>query len=98
MLTRVTPPEQTATFFGIYALSGTATIWLGSSLVNLGTNIFHTLQGGFGTITLLLGIGFVGLLVRARRRRLGRRRPPLAATSFRCAGRRLRRRRLLHHF
>lgn len=62
MLTRLTPPEETGAFFGIYALSGTATIWLGSSLVNLGTNIFHTLQGGFGTITLLLAVGFVGLL------------------------------------
>ena len=62
MLTRLTPPEQTGAFFGIYALSGTATIWLGSTTVNLGTRIFHSLQGGFGTIVLLLGVGFVGLL------------------------------------
>jgi UMF1 family MFS transporter len=62
MLTRLTPPAQTGAFFGIYALSGTATIWLGSTTVNLGTRIFHSLQGGFGTIAVLLGIGFVGLL------------------------------------
>ena len=62
LLTRLTPPERTATFFGVYALSGTATVWLGSFLVNLGTHIFHTQQGGFGMIAVLLALGFVGLL------------------------------------
>lgn len=62
LLTRLTPPEMTGTFFGVYALSGTATLWLGSLLVNLGTNIFKTQQGGFATIALLLAVGFVGTL------------------------------------
>jgi MFS transporter, UMF1 family len=62
LLTRLTPPEQTGAFFGVYALSGTATSWLGPFLVNQGTRIFKTQQGGFATIILLLGIGFVGLL------------------------------------
>ena len=62
LLTRLTPPEQTGAFFGVYALSGTATVWLGSSLVNLGTHLTHTQQGGFATITGLLAVGFVGLL------------------------------------
>ena len=62
LLTRMTPPSQTATFFGVYALSGTATVWLGSTLVNLGTHIFKTQQGGFGMIAVLLALGFVGLL------------------------------------
>ncbi len=62
LLTRLTPPERTASFFGLYAVSGTATVWLGSFLVNLGTHIFHTQQGGFGMIAILLAIGFVGLL------------------------------------
>ncbi|HEY9218238.1 MAG TPA: MFS transporter [Phenylobacterium sp.] len=62
LLTRLTPPDQTGTFFGVYALSGTATIWLGSFLVNQGTRIFGTQQGGFATIILLLVIGFIGLL------------------------------------
>jgi MFS transporter, UMF1 family len=61
LLTRLTPPEQTGAFFGVYALSGTATIWLGSFLVNQGTRISGTQQGGFATIILLLAIGFVGL-------------------------------------
>jgi UMF1 family MFS transporter len=61
LLTRLTPPEQTGAFFGVYALSGTATVWLGSSLVNLGTHLFKSQQGGFATVTLLLAIGFIGL-------------------------------------
>ncbi len=62
LLTRLTPPEQTGAFFGAYAVSGTATVWLGSFLVNLGTNLTHTQQGGFATISILLFIGFIGLL------------------------------------
>ncbi len=71
LLVRLTPPEQTGAFFGVYALSGTATIWLGSFLVNLGTNIFQSQQGGFAMIIILLAIGFVGLLfVRGGDRRI----------------------------
>ena len=62
MLTRLTPPEQTGAFFGVYALSGVATGWLGPMMVNLGTEITHTQQGGFATIILLLLIGFIGLM------------------------------------
>jgi UMF1 family MFS transporter len=62
LLTRLTPPEQTGAFFGVFALSGTATSWLGPFLVNQGTRIFKTQQGGFATITLLLAVGFIGLL------------------------------------
>jgi UMF1 family MFS transporter len=62
LLTRLTPPERTGAFFGVYALSGTATSWLGPFLVNQGTRIFKTQQGGFATIIGLLAVGFVGLL------------------------------------
>jgi len=62
LLTRLTPPAQTGAFFGVYALSGTATSWLGPFLVNQGTRIFKTQQGGFATIIGLLAVGFVGLL------------------------------------
>lgn len=62
LLTRLTPPEQTGAFFGVYALSGTATVWLGSMLVNIGTEAFGTQQGGFAAIALLLAVGFAGLL------------------------------------
>ena len=61
MLTRLTPPEQTGAFFGVYALSGVATGWLGPMMVNWGTRIFKSQQGGFAMIIILLAVGFVGL-------------------------------------
>ena len=61
LLTRLTPPEQTGTFFGLFGLSGTATLWIGSGLVAWGTAQFGTLQGGFATVIALLAIGLVGL-------------------------------------
>jgi UMF1 family MFS transporter len=62
LLTRLTPPEQTGAFFGAYAVSGTATAWLAPMMVNIGTHLFKSQQGGFAMITILLSIGFVGLL------------------------------------
>ncbi len=71
MLTRITPPEQTGAFFGVYALSGVATAWLAPTLVNLGTRISGTQQGGFATINILLAIGLVMLFfIRGGGRRL----------------------------
>jgi len=61
LLTRLTPPEQTGTFFGVYALSGVATAWLAPTLVNLGTRVTGTQQGGFAMLLLLLGMGLLGL-------------------------------------
>jgi UMF1 family MFS transporter len=61
LLTRLAPPSKLASFFGLYALSGTATVWLGSMLVNLATRTFHTQQAGFAPIALLLVVGFIGM-------------------------------------
>jgi UMF1 family MFS transporter len=60
-LTRLTPPEQTGAFFGVYALAGVATYWLAPTLVNIGTRVTGTQQGGFATIVILLVIGLIGL-------------------------------------
>ena len=60
-LIRLTPPAQTGAFFGVYALSGVATAWLAPMLVNLGTRVTQTQQGGFATIIVLLAIGLLGL-------------------------------------
>jgi UMF1 family MFS transporter len=62
LLTRLTPPDQTGAFFGAYAVSGTATVWLAPLLVNIGTRATGSQQGGFAMITVLLAVGFVGLL------------------------------------
>ncbi|HEY8618226.1 MFS transporter [Phenylobacterium sp.] len=63
LLTRLTPPEQTGAFFGVYALSGVATAWLAPTLVNLGTRLTGTQQGGFATINVLLAIGLAMLFL-----------------------------------
>jgi MFS transporter, UMF1 family len=61
-LTRLTPPAQTGAFFGVYALSGVATAWLAPGLVNIGTRVTHSQQGGFASIVLLLAVGLAGLM------------------------------------
>ena len=60
-LTRLTPPSQTGAFFGVYALSGVATSWLAPWLVNVGTRVTHSQQGGFASIIVLLAVGLVAL-------------------------------------
>ena len=62
LLTRLTPPEETGTFFGLYALSGTATVWIGSALVLMATHVTHTQQAGFVALALLMILGFIGLM------------------------------------
>ncbi len=62
LLTTLVPAERAGTFFGLYALSGTATMWLGPLLVAWGTLATGTQQGGFATVLILLVAGFVGLL------------------------------------
>ena len=61
MLTRLAPPDQIGAFFGVYALSGVATSWLGPTLVNLGTSITKSQQGGIASIVVLLALGLIGL-------------------------------------
>ena len=61
-LTRLTPPAQTGAFFGVYALAGVATAWLAPTLVNIGTRVTHSQQGGFASIILLLIVGLIGLM------------------------------------
>ncbi len=62
LLTRLTPPEQTGAFFGLYALSGTATVWIGSALVLVATHVTGTQQAGFAALAALMILGFIGLL------------------------------------
>ncbi|MCX8500013.1 MAG: MFS transporter, partial [Caulobacteraceae bacterium] len=62
LLTRLIPANQTGAFFGLYALSGTATVWIGSMMVQLFTSLFKTQQAGFIPIAAMMVIGFVILL------------------------------------
>lgn len=63
LLIRLCPPDKTAAFFGLYALSGTATAWLGSLLVALATAIFHSQVAGFLPIAALLLLGLCVLFL-----------------------------------
>lgn len=61
LLVRLAPPDRMAAFFGLFSLSGTATMWLGSLLVALATRIFQSQAAGFIPIAALLFLGLVGL-------------------------------------
>ena len=61
LLTRLTPQDQTGAFFGVYALSGVATAWLAPTMVNFGTVVTGTQQGGFAMLLILLLAGLIGL-------------------------------------
>ena len=55
------PPEKLPAFFGLFALSGTVTVWLGSLLVGIFTGLYKTQQAGFVPIIGLLVLGGAGL-------------------------------------
>lgn len=61
LLVRLAPPDRMAAFFGLFALSGTATMWLGSMLVAASTKIFHSQVAGFLPIIGLMLVGLIGL-------------------------------------
>lgn len=61
MLTRLSAPDRLAGWFGLYALSGSVTMWLGAALIGLATTVFATQQAGFVPILGLLLIGLIGL-------------------------------------
>jgi UMF1 family MFS transporter len=63
LLIRLCPPDKTAAFFGLYALSGTCTMWLGSLLVALATFVFKSQVGGFVPVAALLLAGFCVLFL-----------------------------------
>ena len=62
MLARIAPGTMMAEFFGLYALSGTATAFLGTLLVERITDWFDSQRIGFASVLLLLGAGFVLML------------------------------------
>lgn len=63
LLTRLAPPERMAGYFGLFALSGTATAWLGSLLVKLATDATHSQRVGLAPIIGLLALGLAGMFM-----------------------------------
>lgn len=57
MLARIAPASKMSEFFGLYALSGTATAFMGPLLVGMATLYFHSQRAGFASILILMVIG-----------------------------------------
>ncbi len=62
MLTSLATPETIGSWFGLYALSGTVTIWLGSALIRVATSTLGSQQAGFVALVALLAAGWAGML------------------------------------
>ena len=60
-LTHLIPPGKSGAFFGLYALSGTATVWLGPLVVKTAVSTFQSQQAGNVAIAILLGLGLIPL-------------------------------------
>ena len=63
MMARISPPELVTQFFGLYALSGTATAFLAPLLVGFTTGYFDSQRAGFASLIGLLVVGFFMMLM-----------------------------------
>ena len=61
MMARISPPEMATQFFGLFALSSTATAFLAPLMVGAATDFFDSQRIGFASLALLMIIGFVML-------------------------------------
>jgi UMF1 family MFS transporter len=68
MLARIAPVSMMNQFFGLNALSGTATAFLGHALVAAFTRAFHSQRAGFASLVILLVAG-LAVLFRVRQER-----------------------------
>jgi UMF1 family MFS transporter len=62
MLARIAPASKMTEFFGLYALSGTATAFLAPFVVARATEWSNSQAVGLASILFLLGIGFIMML------------------------------------
>lgn len=62
MMARIAPVTKMAEFFGLYALSGTATAFLAPFVVARFTEWTQSNALGLASILILLGIGWIGML------------------------------------
>nr|WP_310523819.1 MFS transporter [Polymorphobacter sp.] len=62
LLTRVAPPDKMGVFFGLYVLSGSATMWLGPLLVESATRAGGTQAWGMAPVVGMLAVGLLGLM------------------------------------
>lgn len=62
LMARLAPAGMEGEIFGLYALSGSATIWLGPALVEYFTLASNSQRAGFASIAILLVLGLILLL------------------------------------
>jgi UMF1 family MFS transporter len=62
MMARIAPIEKMSEFFGLYALSGTITAFLGPLVVGMVTTLTHSQRLGMASLLILLVTGLVILL------------------------------------
>lgn len=61
LMTQLSPPGMEGELFGLYALSGSATAWLGPLMVGAFTAAFANQTAGFASISILLVAGLAAL-------------------------------------
>ena len=62
LMARLAPPEMATQFFGLFALSATATAFLAPLLVASATDIFASQRIGFASLAILMVIGAIMLM------------------------------------
>ncbi|WP_234030136.1 MFS transporter [Erythrobacter mangrovi] len=62
MLVALAPPGRSGEFFGLFAIAGTITVWMGPLLVERFTLWFTSQRVGMASISILFTIGLVTLL------------------------------------
>jgi len=62
MLARIAPTAKMTEFFGLYALSGTATAFMAPFVNSVATTWFNSQAAGMASILIFLGIGLVMML------------------------------------
>ncbi len=61
LMAHMAPPEARSAWFGLFALSGRVTAFLGPALLSLATAAFHSQRAGMAVIILLLAAGALAL-------------------------------------
>ena len=62
LMARLAPEGMAGEVFGLYAMAGSATAWLGPGVVEVFTRAYHSQRAGFLSIGILLIAGFALLL------------------------------------
>ena len=62
MMARLAPPEKTNEMFGLFALSGKVTAFVGPWLLAVTTSAFDSQRAGMATILVFFVVGLVLLL------------------------------------